>query len=420
MTIVETTDPVTAGVDTHAETHVAAVVDHLGGVLGIEAFETTEVGYHRLVGWLRSYGDVQLVGVEGTGSYGAALSRYLDRAGIAVVEVDRPNRQVRRREGKSDPVDAVTAARAALAGRALGCPKSRNGDVEAIRVLSVARRSAASQRIASLNQLRHLCFTADEEIRSRFQHLTVARLTTEAATLRPRPTDTVRYSTLLVIRTLARRVASLDAELVELNAVMRPLIERTAPGLLGMYGVGYDVAAKLLVVAGDNPQRLRNEAAFANLCGVAPREASSGKIVRHRLNRGGDRQANNALYRVVITRLASHQPTKDYVARRRREGKSTGEIVRILKRYIAREAFKHLRPNLPVIPSPADPPSPGRETGLHDRLTAAQRDRRVSMVPTIPDQRRPNRLPHRSRNLSRPSSGLTYGQTPLHRELLQR
>jgi transposase len=151
MTIVETTHPVTAGVDTHAEIDVAAVVDHLGGVLGIEAFETTEGGYRRLIGWLCSHGEIEQVGVEGTGSYGAALTRHLDRAGIAVVEVDRPNRQVRRREGKSDPVDAVTAARAALAGRALGRPKSRSGDVEAIRVLSVARRSAASQRIATLN-----------------------------------------------------------------------------------------------------------------------------------------------------------------------------------------------------------------------------------------------------------------------------
>jgi len=208
----------------------------------------------------------------------------------------------------------------------------------------VARRSAASERIGALSQLRHLCFTADHQVRQRFEHLSVARLTAEAAALRPRPTDDVRYSTLLAIRTLARRVAYLDGELDNLAVVVRPLVERTAPGLLAMHGVGYDVAAKLLVAAGDNPQRLRSEAAFAHLCGFAPLEASSGKTRRHRLNRGGDRQANNALYRVVITRMASHPPTKIYVARRRAEGKSTGEIVRILKRYVAREAFKHLRP----------------------------------------------------------------------------
>jgi transposase len=346
MTIVEKKRHVTAGVDTHAELHMAAVVDHLGGVLGIEAFETTEAGYQRLVGWIRSFGDVELAGVEGTGSYGAGLTRHLDRAGIEVVEVDRPNRQVRHREGKSDPVDAVTAARAALSGRALGRPKSRTGDVEAIRVLSVARRSAVAERIVTLNQLRHLVFTADEPIRRRFEGLSVARLTTSAATMRPRHNDTVRSATLLAIRTLARRVSYLDDELVELTRVVRPLIDRSAPGLLGMHGVGYDVAAKLLITAGDNPERLTCEAAFAHMCGVAPLEASSGKTRRHRLNRGGNRQANNALYHVVITRMASHQPTKDYVARRRSEGKSTGEIVRVLKRYVAREAFKHLRPEV--------------------------------------------------------------------------
>jgi transposase len=196
-----------------------------------------------------------------------------------------------------------------------------------------------------LCQLRHLCFTADHQLRRRFERLSVAQLTAQAAALRPRPTDTVRYSTLLAMRTLARRVAYLDDELDNLAVVIRPLVQRTAPGLLAMHGVGYDVAAKLLVAAGDNPDRLRSEAAFAHLCGVAPLEASSGKTRRHRLNRGGDRQANNALYRIAVTRMASHPPTKIYVARRRAEGKSTGEIVRILKRYVAREAFKHLRPS---------------------------------------------------------------------------
>jgi transposase len=223
-------------------------------------------------------------------------------------------------------------------------PKARTGDVEAIRVLSVAPRSASAERIVTLNQLRHLCFTADEPIRRRFEGLSVARLTATASTLRPRHTDTVRYSTLLAIRTLARRVSYLDDELVELNAAMRPLVDRTAPGLLAIHGIGYDVAAKLLMAAGDNPERLTHEAAFAHLCGVAPLEASSGKTRRHRLNRGGNRQGNNALYSIVITRMRSHQPTRDYVARRRADGKSTGEIVRILKRYVAREVFKQLRP----------------------------------------------------------------------------
>lgn len=342
MTIVETARPVTGGVDTHVDLHVAAAVDQLGGVVGVEAFDTSEAGYQRLVGWLRSHGCVERVGVEGTGSYGAELARHLARVGIEVVEVDRPNRQARHRAGKSDSVDAVAAARAALSGVAVGRPKSRDGNVEAIRVVMVARRSAAAERIVALNQLRHLCFTTDAKTRRRFEGLSPVQLTKAAAGLKPRPGDPVRHATLFAIRTLGRRVAYLQDEVTELARVAKPLIEATAPGLLAIHGVGYEVAAKLLVAAGDNPQRLNSEAAWAHMCGTAPLEASSGKTIRHRLNRGGNRQANNALYRIVITRMSSHQPTRDYVARRRAEGKSTGEIVRMLKRYVAREVYKHL------------------------------------------------------------------------------
>ncbi|MBD0323486.1 MAG: IS110 family transposase [Aldersonia sp.] len=344
MTIVERARAVVGGVDTHADVHVAAAVDELGGVLGIEAFDTTEAGYRAVACWLRSFGPVRLVGVEGTGSYGAGLARHLSRAGIDLVEVDRPNRQTRHREGKSDPIDAVAAARAALSGLALGRPKSRDGDVEAIRVLTVVRRSATSERIVTLNQLRHLCFTADPHIRRRFEGLSVALLTKTAAALKPRPgDDAVRYSTLFAIRALARRVVYLRDETAELTTMLKPLIDGCAPSLMTVYGIGYDVAAKLLIAAGDNPDRLTSERAFAHMCGVAPLPASSGKTQRHRLNRGGNRQANNALYRIVITRMSSDERTRDYVARRRAEGKSIGEIARILKRYVAREVFPHLR-----------------------------------------------------------------------------
>ena len=345
MTIVEKTRPVTGGVDTHAEMHVAAVVDHLGGVLGIEAFETTESGYQRMLRWMRAHGDIRMVGVEGTGSYGAGLARHLSRAGIELVEVDRPNRQSRHRVGKSDPLDAVGAARAALSGVATGRPKSRDGNVEAIRVLMVVRRSATSERIVTLNQLRHVCFTAEPAVRRRFEGLSIAELTRTAAALKPRiGDDQVRHATLITIRTLARRVVYLRAEVAEITGLLKPLVERTAPGLLAVYGVGYEVAARLLVAAGDNPERLRSERAFAHMCGVAPLPASTGKTTRHRLNRGGNRQANNALYRIVITRMSSDERTRTYVTRRRAEGKSTGEIVRVLKRYVAREVFHHLQP----------------------------------------------------------------------------
>jgi transposase len=342
MTIVESTRGVIGGVDTHLDVHVAAAVDAVGGVLGVESFPTTEQGYRRLIEWLGALGPVMLVGVEGTGSYGAGLTRSLQQAGLEVVEVDRPNRQARHRAGKSDPLDAIAAARAALSGTANGAPKSRTGNVEAIRVLMVARRSAVEERITTLNQLRHLCITAPEPIRRRFSGLTPAALAKQAAALKPRRSDPLRYSTLLAIRTLGRRVLYLRDETKALNAVLRPLIQTTAPGLLGVFGVGYDTAAKLLIAAGDNPQRLRSEAAWAHLCGVAPLPASSGKTVRHRLNRGGDRQANSALYHVMITRLSHHEPTKAYVARRLADGKTLGETGRMLKRYIAREVYKQL------------------------------------------------------------------------------
>jgi transposase len=347
MTIVGNPDAVIGGVDTHADVHVAAVVNHVGGVLGVESFSTTSNGYRQLVSWLRSHGELVLVGVEGTGSYGVGVSRYLQREGVTVVEVDRPNRQTRHRKGKSDPVDAVAAARAALSGSATGSPKARDGNVEAIRVLMIARRSAVDTRIETrietLNQMRHVVFTATPEIRAKFTGLSAITLANKASALRPREgDDPVRYTTLVTIRALGHRVLYLREETKRLNRMLRPLIRQTAPTLLEVYGVGYDTAAKLLVAAGDNPERIRTEGAWAHLCGVAPIPASSGKTKRHRLNRGGNRQANSALYHVVITRMRHDQKTRDYVARRLSEGKTMGEIARIMKRYVAREVFKHL------------------------------------------------------------------------------
>jgi transposase len=344
MTIVENNpDAVIGGVDTHADVHVAAALNHVGGVFGVESFPTTQPGYRRLVSWLRSHGELTLVGVEGTGSYGVGLARYLAEAGVDVVEVDRPNRQTRHRQGKSDPVDAVAAARAALSGTASGSPKTRDGNVEAIRVLMIARRSAVDTRIETLNQLRHLVFTASPEIRAKFTGLTAISLANKATALRPREgNDAVRYTTLITIRTLGRRVQYLREETKRLNRMLQPLIRETASGLLGVFGVGYDTAAKLLVAAGDNPERIRTEAAWAHLCGVAPIPASSGKTTRHRLNRGGNRQANSALYHIVLTRMHHDQATRHYVTRRLAEGKTMGEIARILKRYTTREVFKHL------------------------------------------------------------------------------
>lgn len=335
---------VVGGVDTHADQHVAAAVDGNGGVLGIESFPADLAGFEALLGWLVSHGEVTVVGVEGTGSWGVGLSRFLHDHEVTVVEVDRPNRQTRRKVGKSDPTDAVSAARAALSGSASVIPKTRDGAVEQMRMLLVARRSARQQRIQTLNQLRHLVFTGPEPVRARFKDRPKTGLVSEVAKLRPRNgSDPVLFTTQVTMRGLARRIEHLNTEIKGLDAMLTELVHDTAPSLVGLYGVGLDTAASLLVTAGDNPDRIGSERSWAHLCGASPIPAGSGKTNgRHRLNRGGDRQANAALYRIVLTRMASDQRTKTYVTRRRAEGKNTAEIMRSLKRYVARETFKHL------------------------------------------------------------------------------
>ncbi|MGO9296850.1 MAG: IS110 family transposase [Streptosporangiaceae bacterium] len=334
----------TGGVDTHADTHVAAALDPIGGLLGVQEFPATAAGYGRLLEWLAGFGAVCLVGIEGTGSYGAGLARHVTAAGIRVVEVDRSDRQDRRRQGKSDPLDAVSAARAAQSGRAAGAPKGRDGSVEAIRALMVARRSARADRTQAINQARSLIVTGPDDLRVRFAAHTPAALAAELAALRPRPGDVVGYATRIALRELGRRAQFLRDQIEQLDELIVPLVTARAPRLLSLYGVGPHTAALLLIAAGDHPGRLRSEAAWAHLGATAPIPASSGKTVRHRLNPGGDRQANHALWRIVFTRMGSHPATRAYVERRAAEGLSKKEIIRCLKRYVAREVYPHLRP----------------------------------------------------------------------------
>jgi len=262
---------------------------------------------------------------------------------IRVVEVDRPNRQARHRRGKSDTQDAIEAARAALAGRAQGEGKTRDGNVEAIRALLVAKRSCRQTKIKTLNQIRHLGFTAPEPLRARLAGVRRERIGELAASLRPRTgSDPVTYATKTALSVLGHRVVHLDQEKARLDALLKDLVTVAGPGLLSLYGVGVDTAATLLVAAGDNVGRIADEAAWAHLCGVAPIEAASGKVSRVRLNRGGDRQANAALYEIVITRMGHDPDTKAYIERRLKEGRSKKEIIRVLKRYVAREVYKHL------------------------------------------------------------------------------
>lgn len=343
MTIVDNSRLIVGGVDTHLDSHVVAALDANGGVMGVESFPTNVDGFVALHAWLESFGSIERVGVEGTGAYGAGLSRYLQHQGLAVIEVDRPNRQARRLAGKSDEVDAIEAARAALSGRATAIAKTRTGGVEAIRVLMIAKESGRQVHARCLNQIRHLGFTGPDLLREQLRTATRGGLAKQAAALRPRHDgDEVMAATKLAIRTLGRRALAIEADMIELDRRIEQHVKEVAPRLLDCYGVGPDTAAMLLIAAGDNPQRIRNEAAWARMCGVSPLQASSGKKTRHRLSRSGNRQANHALWRIVFTRMSSDPRTRAYVERRLAEGLSKPEIMRILKRYVARETFRLL------------------------------------------------------------------------------
>ena len=338
-TMTHAVDAVVCGVDTHLDTNMAAALNGLGAELGTRQFPTTAAGHRALLGWLGSFGTVVRVGVEGTGSYGAGVARHLAERGVAVIEVDRPNRQNRRRRGKSDPIDAVSAARAALSGEANAVPRARNGAVEAIRVLRVARSSARHDRTEAINQMRSLVSTAPEQLREQLRGLSTYQLIERAAALRPGSAMDVGSATKMALRELARRARYLGEQMDRLSTQLRPMVTAAAPALVARHGVGTDTAGALLVATGDNPERLMHEAAFAHLCGVSPIEASSGTVTRHRLNRGGDRRANHAPWRIVMVRMVSDPDTRAYVERRTKEGRSKREIMRCLKRYVARELY---------------------------------------------------------------------------------
>ncbi|WP_433445178.1 IS110 family transposase [Nonomuraea sp. CA-141351] len=342
-----TSSEVAGGVDTHQDTHTAAVIDMVGRVLGSEQFPTGTAGYAALLTWLQSFGTVKIIGVEGTGAYGAGLTRYLREQGMELAEVDRPDRKTRRFQGKSDPIDAIQAAKAALAADHTGTPKQRDGRVEALRCLRIARRSAVDQRADAQRQMKALIVTAPDDLRAQLRALPVKKLITTCAALRPDHAHAhdPATATTIALRSLARRHQQLTAEINDLDELLHPLVAAINPALLAVHGLGPDTAGQLLVTAGENHDRLGSEAAFAMLCGVAPIPASSGKTHRHRLNRGGDRQANAALWRIALVRLRWDPRTRDYMERRTQDGLSKKEIIRCLKRYIARELYQIITKN---------------------------------------------------------------------------
>ncbi|MFE7855727.1 IS110 family transposase [Streptomyces sp. NPDC057403] len=336
--------------DTHGEVHVAAVVSPLGKILGTESFPATVAGYRRLLMWARKLGTVRRAGVEGTGTFGAGLSRYLLAQQVEVYEVNRPDRSARRLLGKSDPLDAQAAARAVLSGRARARAKSGDGPVHSARIFKLAKDSAVKARTQAINQLKAVLVIADPALRERLSSLGNRELFRTCARLGPGDGENaVARATHMTLRMLAERIEQLTGQIDELNQRLTQLVELHAPQLLVPVGIGPDTAVTLLITMGDNPERLNTEASFAALCGVSPIEYSSGRRSTRRLNHGGDRQANAALHRIVFTRLRHDPRTQAYYERRTQEGKTRREIIRCLKRYAAREVFNLVR-TVPGVP----------------------------------------------------------------------
>lgn len=337
---IEQSEDVVLGVDTHKDVHVVTVITTAGAMPDTRGFPTTREGYRQLLSWASSFGRLRRAGVECTGSYGAALTRYLLSEGITVTEVNQPDKATRRRRGKTDAIDAAAAAHAVLSGRATATAKSSDGPVETIRMCKMAKSSAIKSRSQAINQLKAIMVCADPALRESLTGLSNPRLIRMCSELEPMaglaPETAARYT----LRLLARRIQHLTEEINDLTTRTTATIAACAPGLPDRYGVGPDTAAALLVAAGDTPDRMGSEASFAALCGVSPVEASSGKTQRGRLNRGGNRQANSALCTIVLARLHWDTRTRDYVERRVSEGKTRREAIRCLKRYIARELYQ--------------------------------------------------------------------------------
>ena len=342
---------VIGGVDTHRDTHHAVVLDERGRRLGDASFGTEPAGLRALLEWLRGFGVLAAVGVEGTGTYGAELTRLLHAQGVPVTEVCRPNRRLRRLRGKSDPIDAEAVARAVLSGEADTVPKDRTGIVEAIRMLRVARDGAVKARTAAANQLRDLLVTAPAGVREPLRRLSSGRRVQACSRLRPdadrlaEPAQAAKTA----LRHVAGRILALDTEISALDIQLAELVATAAPGTTALLGVSTDHAGQLLVTAGDNPDRLRSEAAFAHLCAAAPIPASSGRTQRHRINPAGDRQANRALHLITLSRMRWCPTTRAYVTRRTAEGLSKRDIIRCLKRYLARKIYRTIRADLAAL-----------------------------------------------------------------------
>lgn len=336
------TSLVVGGVDTHKDIHVAAVVDEYDRVMGSAFFATTRLGYQQMLEWMNTFGVVSRVGVECTGTYGAGLVRYLLQMKIEVLEVTAPDKMERRKRGKSDTIDAESAAHAAFSLIRTVTPKTRNGMIESLRVLKTCRRSAITARKIALQMIQTNIVSAPDKLREQLRSMTRMQLIRTLASWKP---DPIKYRNIedayrIALKSLAQRYLELHSEVADLNSMIISIVDEVAPELIKQRGIGYESATQFLITAGDNPMRLKSEAGFAALCGVSPVPVSSGKTNRYRLNRGGDRAANSALHIVALTRLRTDGRTQEYVTKKITEGHTKLEAIRCIKRYISREVYK--------------------------------------------------------------------------------
>ncbi|KQN53593.1 transposase [Serratia sp. Leaf51] len=332
-------DFVILGADTHLDIHVGAVLSYAGKLLGTKVIQTNQVGYEELFDWVLTFGSLERAGIEGTGAYGAGRTRFLIKKGLDVLEINRPDRSKRRLKGKSDPLDAENAARTVLSGSTKAVPKLQSGACEALRIISVARRSAVKAKTQAINQLRALLVSAPQDIRDMMWKSKPHECVTACMSFESAEKSPLFLALCCTLRSLTKRWLALAEELTQLDELLDNLIQEYAGSLRRPFGVGPQTAAILLAVAGENPERLKNEAALTSLCGVNPLPASSGKTIRHRLNRGGSREVHNALWTIALVRMRSDPRTKVYVQRRTGEGLSTKKILRCLKRYIVQELY---------------------------------------------------------------------------------
>lgn len=343
-----TSNVIVVGVDTHADTHHAAILDLNGAILADAAFPTTTTGYQALADWAAGYGLIDRIGIELTGSYGAGLTRHLTAAGIDTREVNTSDKATRARHGKDDRSDAIAAARKVLAGMATATPKDTTGTIESIRILTLVRDTAVTDRTRALNQLKDLRVTAPAALREHLHGLTLPALARRAAAFRTDPARLAEpeHATKHAMKRLGIRIKALTEEITTADNELAALVADTAPTLLNRPGIGTHTAARLLISAAANIDRLTTDAAFARLCGAAPIPVSSGKTHRMRLHRGGDRQANRALHMIIIGRLRTHPETRAYMQRRLTEGLSKRDIIRALKRFLARRIYNDLKTDL--------------------------------------------------------------------------